>query len=223
MLQIMELKSIRSDILVKELPRKIEEIRILIIDNDWKLREKGGFEFRDLFSENFELVLPIVIEWINDNNERIRRAAVLACMQKKLHNQPSKIVALLDMLENSLNDSSRYVRKCHGPFVLGYLGYTYPAIVLPRIELWAKVKEQEYERWNIASAFSQALGRRYPDEAIKVLTLLASDSRPLVWKAVASSLKNVSQVCPEEIKRMCLKWIETEERRKPAQRVLKIF
>lgn len=219
----METESIKSDKLATNLQQRIEEIRLLAIDTDWKSREKGGFELRNLFADNFESIQPILTAWMNDKNERIRRAAVLACMQKKLHEQPYRVIRILDMLEISLDDTSRYVRKCHGPFVLGYLGYTYPTIVLPRIEQWSRVKKRQYERWNIASAFSQAFGRRYPDEAIKVLTLLASDSRQLVWKAVASSLKNVSQVRPEEIRRKCLKWIETEERRKPAQRVLKIF
>jgi hypothetical protein len=75
--------------------------------------------------------------------------------------------------------------------VVGYLGYTYPAIVLPWIEEQARLHDLN-RRANAAKAFSQALGRRHAGVARRVLEFLSDDDRPTSQAAVRSALRNVA-------------------------------
>ncbi|RVE87080.1 hypothetical protein [Sinorhizobium meliloti] len=90
-----------------------------------------------------------------------------------------------------MRDDDIYVRKCCGPFVVGYLGYTYPSIVIPWLA--EKTSESDFNvRANVAKAFSQALGRRFPREAARVLSSLIPDERPRVRAAVKAATRNVA-------------------------------
>jgi hypothetical protein len=89
-----------------------------------------------------------------------------------------------------MRDESLYVRKCCGPFVVGYLGYTYPDTTIPWLRAQARLANLNV-RANVAKAFSQALGGNYPEEALKILASLAEDDRPRVQAAVAASIRNI--------------------------------
>jgi len=127
-------------------------------------------------------------------------------MMRKRYGSSDAIDSLLDRLEIVLNDPSEYVRKCTGPFVLGYLGYTYPTIVLPRLRFWFEQYESgpKHTCWNLASAFSQALGRREPVTAVALLPKLADHHEAVVRRAVARSLVNVARVAEREVVDVCL-------------------
>ncbi|MFZ5672118.1 MAG: HEAT repeat domain-containing protein [Pseudomonadota bacterium] len=89
-------------------------------------------------------------------------------------------------------DRSVYVRKCCGPFVVGILGWTYPEILLPWLRRMAE-HDDEHVRWNVASAFTQTLGRRFPDDAVTILHQLAADERKLARGAVRAALRTVGK------------------------------
>ena len=90
-------------------------------------------------------------------------------------------------------DDALYVRKCCGPFVVGYLGYTYPEHSLPWLEQQA-VKDTNLNRLaNVAKAFSQALGRQQPRAAVTTLSLLMGDERHRVRSAVLASVRNTAK------------------------------
>lgn len=189
---------------------------------DWERREVAGFELRRRVEVDWQAKLPVLDAWLVSDNEYIRRAAVLACMVRKRYGSPPCTIGLLEKIEKVLNDSSVYVRKCTGPFVLGYLGYTYPDVVLPQIETWFdRYKDgHKYTCWNLASTFSQALGRRQPQTALKLLPLLADHPDNLVIRATVRSLSNVATVLPGEVEALCLSWLSGSDRHRTAELVL---
>jgi hypothetical protein len=91
-----------------------------------------------------------------------------------------------------MHDDDAYVRKCCGPFVVGYLGYTYPTVTLPWLERMANALDLNV-RANVAKAFSQALGRRRSREGLEILNRLAEDDRNRVASATGASVRNIAR------------------------------
>ena len=168
----------------------VRSLRIAANSDDWERREYAGFALRDLIELHFDEGIRLTHNWATDPSDRIRRALCLSCMQRKKYTTPRKVRTILKRLRPIMNDESLYVRKCCGPFVVGYLGYTYPTITLPWLASQAK-KSNLNIRTNVAKAFSQALGGRHPHDALQILNLLSSDPRPRLRAAVASALRNV--------------------------------
>ncbi|MEK7992905.1 MAG: HEAT repeat domain-containing protein [Planctomycetota bacterium] len=168
-------------------------------DLEWPVREAAACGMKEALRENFPSVYPSISRWAVSKNARHRRAAALAVMIGRSRD-PGTVAKLLHVVELLLDDNDAYVRKSVGPFALGYLGYTYPAAVLPRIKEWAFQKHNPRARWNLAMAFSQALGRRFPGDALAVLSaLLSQDDHPVVRAAAVASLRNVAKVAPAAV------------------------
>jgi hypothetical protein len=181
--------------MANEIKQKVQKLRKDADSSNWHLREVAGFTLRDLLEDNFEEIYPLIKSWCTDPSENVRRAACLACMQRKAKTTPPRVRAVLKYQDVIMKDDSLYVRKCCGPFVLGYLGYTYPAITLPWLAKKAKQKDLNV-RANVAKAFSQGLGRNFYKEGIKILEILADDGRPRVISAVKSAAKNILKLNP---------------------------
>lgn len=173
-----------------EIEHRLNKLKLLALSDDWKSREEAGFALRDLMEGRFEEVFALTVDWVTHPSDRVRRAACLACMQRKAYTDIPKLKKVLDRLSVLMKDDSIYVRKCCGPFVVGYLGYTYPVTTLP----WLAEKARDEDinvRANTAKAFSQALGGRHPTEGIDILKILGVDDRHRVRSAVLSALRNI--------------------------------
>jgi 3-methyladenine DNA glycosylase AlkC len=158
--------------------------------DDWSTREEGGFGVRDLMEQQFDQVFALTKAWVSSKSERLRRGACLACMQRKKFTDELRVRKLLTRLRHLMQDESLYVRKCCGPFVVGYLGYTYPRMALPWLRRQARSRHPNV-RTNVAKAFSQALGRQQPEAALEILIPLLGDPKSRVRQAVMQSLRNV--------------------------------
>lgn len=173
-----------------DLRKTIEGLYRLSQSEDWSLREEAGFCLRDLIEEHFEAGMALTESWPTDSSCFVRRAACLACMQRKRTTNSQRISEILRRLELVMTDDALYVRKCCGPFVVGYLGYTYPASTLPWLLHMANDQDLNV-RANVAKAFSQALGKHHPREGLQVLDRLADDTRQRVRAAVGASFRNI--------------------------------
>lgn len=139
---------------------------------------------------HFDQVFLLTRAWVHDPSEKVRRAVCLACMQRKRFTTGERLRLVLERLESLMTDDSLYVRKCCGPFVVGYLGYTYPTITLPWLASQAQSKNLN-TRANVAKAFSQALGGKHPLFALEILYQLRDDPEPRVRSAVGAGVRNV--------------------------------
>lgn len=173
-----------------ELGASVRRLYVLAQSDDWSEREEAGFSLRNLIEHHFEDGMALSQAWPSDRSNYVRRAACLACMQRKAFTNEGRVAVVLDRLTSLMADDDLYVRKCCGPFVVGYLGYTYPRVSLPWLESMAHSEDLNV-RTNVAKAFSQALGRQQADAGLSLLSLLSNDPRHRVRSAVKSSLRNI--------------------------------
>lgn len=168
----------------------IRRLRKLAAADDWGRREEAGFTLRDLIEEHFADGIRLTEDWVADTDERVRRAVCLSCMQRKGRTTEDRLPVIYERLTRLMRDDSLYVRKCCGPFVVGYLGYTYPTSALPWLRGLASHNDFNV-RANVAKAFSQALGRRFPSESLEILSLIGFEDSRRVRTAVESAVRNI--------------------------------
>ena len=180
-----------------ELAEVVASLYALARSDDWTRREDAGFSLRNLIERHFEAGMSLTRAWPTDPSNFVRRAACLACMQRKARTDAARVKAVLQRLAILMADDDPYVRKCCGPFVVGYLGYTYPALTLPWLEAQAESDDLNV-RANVAKAFSQALGKQQPQAGLALLDKLADDPRHRVRSAVGASLRHIVRHLGEE-------------------------
>jgi hypothetical protein len=172
------------------LRRRISELRELADSDDWWDRETAGFALRNLIEDHFVEGMKLTRRWPNHRSARIRRAACQSLMQRKAKTTEDRLRPILRRLEISMKDDDIYVRRCCGPYVVAYLAYTYPQIVIP----WLKDQADSTNlnvRTNVAKAFSQSLGARRPRDGVAILKVLATDHRRRVRQAAQASARNI--------------------------------
>jgi hypothetical protein len=170
--------------------RRIAELRKLAQSEDWWDREIAGFGLRDLIEDHFAEGMKLTLHWRADRSARIRRAACQSLMQRKAKTTEDRLPQILQRLEVLMRDDDIYVRKCCGPYVVAYLAYTYPRIVIPWLKAQARSADLNV-RTNVAKAFSQSLGTRRPQDGLTILKMLAMDQRRRVRQAVLSLFRNI--------------------------------
>ena len=133
--------------------------------------------------DHFVAGMKLTSLWPNHRSARIRRAACQSLMQRKAKTTDDRLPPILKRLAVLMKDDDIYVRKCCGPYVVAYLAYTYPRIVIP----WLKDQAHSANlnvRTNVAKAFSQSLGGRRPKDGVTILKVLAKDHSRRVQQAV---------------------------------------
>jgi 3-methyladenine DNA glycosylase AlkC len=174
------------------LRRRISELGKLADSDDWWDREIAGFALRDLIEDHFAEGMKLTRRWSKHRSARIRRAACQSLMQRKAKTTDERLRPILKRLDAFMKDDDIYVRKCCGPYVVAYLAYTYPRIVMPWLKDQARSTDLNV-RANVAKAFSQSLGTRRPADGVAILKVLAKDQRRRVRQAVLASARNISK------------------------------
>jgi hypothetical protein len=171
---------------------RVSELRKLAASDDWWDREIAGFALRDFIEDHFAEGMKLTSRWPKNPSTRIRRAACQSLMRRKAKTAYKRLPPILRRLEVLMTDDDIYVRKCCGPYVVAYLAYTYPRIVIPWLKDQARSTDLNV-RANVAKAFSQSLGTRRPEDGVAILKVLAKDQRRRVRQAVLSSARNISK------------------------------
>jgi hypothetical protein len=174
------------------LRRRISELGKLADSDDWWDREIAGFALRDLIEDHFAEGMKLTRRWPKHRSARIRRAACQSLMQRKAKTTDERLRPILKRLDAFMKDDDIYFRKCCGPYVVAYLAYTYPRIVMPWLKDQARSTDLNV-RANVAKAFSQSLGTRRPADGVAILKVLAKDQRRRVRQAVLASARNISK------------------------------
>jgi hypothetical protein len=159
-------------------------------DSNWEVREYAAGALAGALAANPEFYSTLK-KWVKDSSENIRRGVVLSATALRDKNNPEKINKAFGLFEPLMYDSSQYVKKNLGPFILGsYYGNNMPGVVLEFLYKMIKVKDP-HVRWNVAMAFNNSFGNHHPNEAIKYLQILTNDDTPLVQRAVKSTLSHL--------------------------------
>lgn len=161
-------------------------------DPNWEVREYAAGALCaviDVFPEFYQSLQ----KWSKNKSENIRRSVVMSAIGLRDDSQKGNLMKAFKLLEPLLSDSSAYVKKNLGPFVLGsYFGNSYPKETLKQLNKWVKLHDPNV-RWNIAMTFNNSFGSKYPSEALKFLKILAVDKNPVVKRAVKSTLRHLKK------------------------------
>jgi hypothetical protein len=159
-------------------------------DKNWEVRESAGGAFAGVLNANPELY-DYMCKLCSHKSENIRRAVLFSALG--LIDDEKNLTKALNLLKKLLSDSSVYVKKNLGPFILGsYFANRYPQRVQKQILKWAK-KKDEHLRWNLAMTYNNSFGNKYPEYALQTLSLLTDDERPVVKRAVKSTINFLSK------------------------------
>ncbi|MDX2085356.1 MAG: HEAT repeat domain-containing protein [Candidatus Melainabacteria bacterium] len=158
----------------------------------WQVREWGGFSLRGLMEKHFEEAFALSEPWVHDPSVNVRRGALIGCKLTKKSATPERVHQVLERISHFMSDENDYIKKNCGPFVVNELGSLQPEIVLNWLKIQAQIPNV-HVRANVAKAFTQAFGKRYPQEAMSVLELLRDDPERRVQSAIISALKNLNK------------------------------
>lgn len=181
----------------KENPEDVKNRLCKIADDkNWEVRESAGGAFNAVLYDNPELY-DYMSGLCSHKSENVRRAVLFSVLA--LIDDEKNLPKAFKLFEKLLPDNSVYVKKNLGPFILGsYFANRYPQKVQNQILKWSK-KKDEHLRWNLAMTYNNSFGNKYPQYALDTLTLLADDYRPVVRRAVKSTLNSLSKRHPQLI------------------------
>ncbi|CAN5389346.1 hypothetical protein BH10BAC5_BH10BAC5_10890 [soil metagenome] len=176
--------------------KKSVEILIKIADDkNWEVREYAAGAFSNI-ANAYPDFYKTLMKLTKHSSVNVKRAVLFAAIGLMKDDQLDKA---FDLIEPLLYESSTYIKKNHGPFILGsYLGNNYPKETFAKIKEWLRIKD-EHVRWNLAMAFNNSFGNKYPDEALKVLETLSKDESKVVRRAVISTLRSFHKRHPDKI------------------------
>jgi HEAT repeat protein len=153
----------------------------------------------------------------SSRSENLRRAVVLAVKYAARRDKPERVPDLLMLLQPLLRDEEPYVRRNLGAYTLGdALLRVDPEETLRALREWSKDRDQMV-RWNVAMAFSSAIGSFHWPAAKSLLERLAKGPEPLVRNAVAKAMRRSRQRYTEEVEETRLRWLKDRDRSATAE------
>jgi len=173
--------------------KETKEILLKIADSDnWEVREYAAGAFINVLKQNPDLY-KTMLSWAKHKSENIRRAVVFSAVAFSDEKDISKLSNAFAILEPLMSDSSVYVKKNLGPFILGsHLGNHHPEETFKQLKKWLK-SENEHVKWNIAMTFNNSFGNKYPYKALEFLKALANEKNKVVSRAVISTLRHLNK------------------------------
>lgn len=173
--------------------KETKDILLKIADSDnWEVREYAAGAFINTLANNPELYKTF-LQWTKHKSENIRRAVVFSALAYSDQKDKSKLKNAFEILEPLMSDSSVYVKKNLGPFILGtHLGNHHTEEVMAQLKKWLKINN-EHVKWNIAMTFNNSFGNKYPAKALEILKELLPHESKVTRRAVISTLRHLNK------------------------------
>jgi HEAT repeats len=188
-------------------------------DPHWEVREAAGGLLGSLLDRDFDRIRDRLEELRSSRSENLRRAVVLAVKYAARREKPDRVPDLLALLHPLMRDDTAYVRRNLGPSAIGdALLRVNPKETLRCLREWSRDRDQ-IVRWNVAMAFSSAIGSFHWPAAKSILERLATGPEPLVRNAVAKAMRRSRQRYTDEVEETRVRWLKDRERAPTAQLV----
>lgn len=200
--------------------RGLELTLALSDDEHWETRLWGGDLVGNLLGRHFDELYPVLERWAAHESQFVRVAVATSVRDAAHKKHPERCGALLDLIEPLVSDDAHEVQRNLGGYVIGgaLLGMC-PDETLARVRKWARA-DDEATRWNTAMVFSAAPARKHVDVGLEVLSELARDRRPHVWRAVSTALRNLAKGDPDRVAPVLRSWLK-DDRKLPAALALR--
>ena len=123
-------------------------------DENWRVQEILAKSFDEFCRrEGYENALPIIDEWLNNNNPNTRRAVTeglrIWTSRPYFKEKPMEAIGRLSALKE---DPSEYVRKSVGN-ALRDISKKYPELILAELNSWALESKEINQVYKLASKF----------------------------------------------------------------------
>ena len=188
-------------------------------DPHWEVREAAGGLLGTLLDRDFDRIRGRLEVLRSSRSENLRRSVVLAVKYAARRDKPERVPLLLALLQPLLRDKEPYVRRNLGQSAIGDgLLRVDPKETLTWLREWSRDRDQ-IVRWNVAMAFSSAIGSFHWPAAKSILERLAKGPEPLVRNAVAKAMRRCRQRYTDEVEETRLRWLKDRERAPTAQLV----
>jgi HEAT repeat protein len=188
-------------------------------DPHWEVREAAGGLLGTLLDRDFARIRGRLEELRSSRSENLRRSVVMAVKHAARRDKPERVPHLLSLLQPLLRDEEPYVRRNLGPFAIGDgLLRVDPKETLKFLREWSRDRDQ-IVRWNVAMAFSSAIGSFHWPAAKSILERLAKGPEPLVRNAVAKAMRRCRQRYTDEVEETRLRWLKDRDRAATAELV----
>lgn len=197
----------------------LDSAEVLAEDPHWEVREAAGGLLGTLLDRDFDRVRRRLEDLRSSRSENLRRAVIVAVKYAARRDRPERVTDLLLLLEPLLSDAEPYVRRNLGQSAIGDgLLRVDPKETLKWLREWSRDRDQ-IVRWNVAMAFSSAIGSFHWPAAKSILERLAKGPEPLVRNAVAKAMRRCRQRFTDEVEETRLRWLKDRDRGATAQLV----
>ena len=181
-------------------------------DPHWEVREAAGGLLGSLLDSDFTRIRGRLEELRSSRSENLRRSVVLAVKYAARREKPDRVPELLALLQPLMRDETPYVRRNLGPSAIGDgLLRVNPKETLKCLREWSR-DHDPIVRWNVAMAFSSAIGCFHWPAAKSILERLAKGPEPLVRNAVAKAMRRTRQRYTDEVEETRLRWLQERDR-----------
>ena len=188
-------------------------------DPHWEVREAAGDLLGTLLDRDFGRIRGRLESLRSSRSENLRRSVVLAVKYAARRDKPERVPDLMALLQPLLRDEEPYVRRNLGPSTIGdTLLRVNPKETLRGLRKWSRDRDQMV-RWNVAMAFSSAIGSFHWPAAKSILERLAKGPEPLVRNAVAKAMRRCRQRYTDEVEETRLRWLKDRDRAATAELV----
>lgn len=192
---------------------------MLAEDPHREVRDAAGGLLGTLLDRDFVRIRGRLEVVRSSRSENLRRAVVLAVKYAARREKPERVPDLLMLLQPLLRDPEPYVRRSLGPYSIGdTLLRVNPKETLRCLREWSRDRDQ-IVRWNVAMAFSSAIGSFHWPAAKSILERLAKGPEPLVRNAVAKAMRRCRQRYTEDVEETRMRWLKDRERSATAELV----
>ena len=192
---------------------------MLADDPHWEVREAAGGLLGTLLDRDFVRIRARLEVLRSSRSENLRRSVVQAVKYAARRDKPQRVPALLALLQPLLRDEEPYVRRNLGQSAIGDgLLRVDPKETLKSLRQWSRDRDQ-IVRWNVAMAFSSAIGSFHWPAAKSILERLAKGPEPLVRNAVAKAMRRSRQRYTDEVEETRLRWLKDRDRAATAELV----
>jgi HEAT repeat protein len=192
---------------------------LLAEDPHWEVREAAGGLLGSLLDRDFDRMRQRLEVLRNSKSENLRRSVALAVKYAARRDRPERVPELLALLQPMLRDQQAYVRRNLGPYTIGdALLRVDPKETLRSLREWSRDRDPMV-RWNVAMAFSSAIGSFHWPAAKSILERLAKGPEPLVRSAVAKAMRRSRQRYTDEVEATRLRWLKDRDRAATAELV----
>jgi len=197
----------------------LKTAKMLADDPHWEVREAAGGLLGTLLDRDFAKIRGRLEELRTSRSENLRRSVVLAVKYAARRDKPEQVPQLLALLQPLLRDENPYVRRNLGQSAIGDgLLRVDPKETLKSLREWSKDRDQ-IVRWNVAMAFSSAIGSFHWPAAKSILERLAKGPEPLVRNAVAKAMRRSRQRFTDDVEETRLRWLKDRDRAATAELV----